>query len=364
MADMKTTLSLRSLTQKEILSQPDVWAATLPDLEGHRQAILDGLSCAPGQEILFVGCGSTHYVALSLASAAQEVRGLRARGAPASEAYLFPRQVLADAANTYLVAVSRSGATTETLRAIETYRQAGGAGVLGITCYEDSPLVRACDFCLVTRQAHEKSVAQTRSLTTMLLAGLFGIGVAAGDPDLLGQLRRLPPAGRTVFNEHLQAAESLGECLDLSQVFFLGSGSLYGVASEAMLKLKEMSLTVSQAFHSLEFRHGPISMVDQDTLVVGLLSQAAFAEELAVLHETKALGATVLALVPAEQAAACHGLDRVIPLPEGFSDQARLPLYLLPLQWLALTRALAKGLNPDRPRHLEPVVYLRETQAP
>jgi glucosamine--fructose-6-phosphate aminotransferase (isomerizing) len=357
------TANLRSIaTRTEILSQPDVWAATLSDLETRSQHFLDGLSCVQGQETLFVGCGSTHYVALSLASAAQQVRGLRARGAPASEVCLFPRQVLADAANTCLVAVSRSGATTETLRAIEAYRKAGGAEVLGVTCYGDSPLVRMCDFCLVTREAHEQSVAQTRSLTTMLLAGLFGIGVAAGDPDLLGQLRRLPPAAQTVLDEHLEPAEWLGKRLGLGQVFFLGSGPLYGVASEAMLKLKEMSLTVSQAFHSLEFRHGPISMVDQATLVVGLLSQAALAEELAVLRETKALGATVLALVPAEQAAACHGLDRVIPLPEGFSDQARLPLYLPPLQWLALTRALTKGLNPDRPRHLEAVVYLRETK--
>jgi len=355
---MHTTDSPGNLTRTEILTQPAVWAITLGDLKARQQEIEHWLTVPDRDTVLFVGCGSTHYGSLALAAAFQSLTGLLARGTPASEVFLFPGTLLDNPARTWLVAMSRSGSTTETLRAIATYRQAGGQRVLGITCYGDSPVVAECDICLVAREAHEESVAQTRSLTAMMLTGLFCAGVRAADQTLLDQLEVLPDAGQALIDGQFSVAEELGQRVDLSQVFFLGSGPLYGVASEAMLKFKEMSLTVSQAFHSMEFRHGPVSMVDESTLIVGLLCKAAFEEELAVLQETKGLGATVLALVPGELAASCHGVDHVIPLAGGFTDPARLPLYLPPLQWLALSRALTKGLNPDRPRHLESVVYL------
>jgi len=316
------------------------------------------LAPAARDAFLFTGCGSTYYAAQILAAAFQALTGVPARGLPASEVFLFPWTIPGDAARTWLVAVSRSGETTETLRALEAYRKAGGQKALAITCYEDSPMAGMCDLCLVMRDAEEESIAQTRALTAMLVGGLFCAGLVAGDEALLDQLRRLPDAARALMDGGFRTAEELGKRANLGQVFFLGSGPLHGAANEAMLKLKEMSLTISQAFHFLEFRHGPISMVDESTLMVGLLSQAALEEELAVLKETRALGATALALVPEELAASCAEVDHVIALPRGFDDLARLPLYLPPLQWLAWHRAVVRQLNPDRPRHLTPVVYL------
>ena len=151
-------------------------------------------------------------------------------------------------------------------------------------------------------------------------------------------------------------AQSLGENLDLSQVFFLGSGPRYGLACEAMLKLKEMSLTTSEAYHFLEFRHGPKSMVDEKTLVVGLVSEQAREAEIAVLREMKDLGATILIL--AEAGENMGWADQVVPFEAKLPELACLPLYLPVLQLFAYYRSVGKGLDPDAPRHLDAVVQL------
>ena len=139
-------------------------------------------------------------------------------------------------------------------------------------------------------------------------------------------------------------------------MFFLGSGPRYGLACEAMLKLKEMSLTTSEAYHFLEFRHGPKSMVDEGTLVVGLLSEAAREAEVAVLREMKELGGRILVLTEAKDG--LDWADHVVCFQSDLPEVTRLPLYLPTLQLLAYYRAVGKGLDPDAPRNLDAVVQL------
>jgi glucosamine--fructose-6-phosphate aminotransferase (isomerizing) len=190
----------------------------------------------------------------------------------------------------------------------------------------------------------------------MLLGNIALAALAGGQVEYVDKLAVLPSLGERLIQNNQPLAQSLGEDLDLSQVFFLGSGPRYGLANETMLKLKEMSLTTSEAYHFLEFRHGPKSMVDERTLVVGLLSDAAREAEAAVLREMKDLGATVLAL--AEAGDGLDWADHVVCFEADLPELARLPLYLPVLQLLAYYRSVGKGLNPDAPRHLDAVVQL------
>jgi glucosamine--fructose-6-phosphate aminotransferase (isomerizing) len=108
-----------------------------------------------------------------------------------------------------------------------------------------------------------------------------------------------------------------------------------------------MSLTSAEAFHPMEFRHGPKSMVDTETVIVGLLGTEAYTEENAVLNEMEALGATVIRVGGFPEAS--------FPLP----TENRMLVHTMPiLQWLAFQRAVGKGLDPDRPRNLDQVVQL------
>ena len=343
-------------TWQEILSQPQTWRATLDAFAAVRPALEDFLDRAGLHQIAVVGCGSTHYLAQAAAAILTHRAGTPAHAFPSSEVWLYPGVLLAG--RTLLLTVSRSGTTTETLRALERFRAAGGGPALAVSCYPDSPLVQRADLALVTPSAQERSVAQTRSFTSMLLLTQAMTAVLAGDEGMLAGLRRLPSALEDLVARLGDLPRRLGEDEGIERFYFLGGGPLYGLANEAMLKTKEMSLSHSEAYHPLEFRHGPMSMVNEHTLVVGLLSDSGLAEELGLLEEMQGLGARVLVLI--EDASALSGwrADHVVELGSGLDEWQRGPLYLPVLQRLAYHRALAKGLDPDRPNNLEAVVFL------
>jgi glucosamine--fructose-6-phosphate aminotransferase (isomerizing) len=349
-------MTRNSHTWQEILSQPQTWQMTLEAFVASQSALQDFLDQANFDQILVVGCGSTHYLAQAAAATFTYRTGIPARALPSSELWLFTHTVLAG--RTLLLAVSRSGTTTETLLALRRFRETHGGPVLSITCYPESPLAQRADFTLAAPDAQEHSVAQTRSFTSMFLLTQALAAVLASDRGRLERLRQLPDVLAGLVDRLGDLPQELGGALDIERIFFLGGGPLYGLANEAMLKTKEMSLSHSEAYHPLEFRHGPMSLADEHTLVVGLLSDTGLAEELSVLTDMKELGARTLAL--AEDASLFAGWqpDHVVELRSGLDEWERGPLYLPIVQRIAYHRALAKGLNPDRPRNLQAVVEL------
>jgi glucosamine--fructose-6-phosphate aminotransferase (isomerizing) len=192
----------------------------------------------------------------------------------------------------------------------------------------------------------------------MLLLAQGLVAVTMQDEALLAHLGRLPGLLDDLVGRLGDLPHQLGTDLTIDRIFFLGAGPLYGVASEAMLKTKEMSLSYSEAYHPLEFRHGPMSMVNERTLVVGLLSDTGLAEEHRVLQDMQRLGARTLALVEDGSMLAGGRPDHVAEMRSGLGEWERLPLYLPVLQLLAYHRAIAKGLDPDQPNNLDAVVFL------
>lgn len=257
-----------------------------------------------------------------------------------------------------LLALSRSGTTTETLRAVERFRETSNEPVLAVTCYPESPLARQADFALVAPDGQEQSVAQTRSFTSMLLFTQALTAALARDEGMLERLHRLPNALEDLVARLGDLPQRLGAEQEIERFFFLGGGPLYGLANEAMLKTKEMSLSHAEAYHPLEFRHGPMSIVNERTLVVGFLSDTGPAEEIRVLEEMGALGARTLALADGGLVFSDWRADYVIELLSGLDEWERGPLYLPVIHRLAYYRAVAKGLDPDRPNNLKAVVEL------
>jgi glucosamine--fructose-6-phosphate aminotransferase (isomerizing) len=344
-------------TWQEILSQPQSWQSTLDGFAADRPALEAFLERADFEQVAVVGCGSTYYLAQCAASTFTHWTGRPARAFPSSEVWLFPNTIPRD--RWLLLAVSRSGTTTETLRALERFREAVGGPVLTITCYPESPLAQRADFTLAALHAQEQSIAQTRSFTSMLLLAQALTAAMMQNEARLEHLGRLPSLLNDLTDRMGDLPRHLGADLTIERIFFLGAGPLYGVASEAMLKTKEMSLSYAEAYHPLEFRHGPMSMVNEHTLVAGFLSDTGQPEQVRVLKDMKELGARTLALVEDGSALAGWRADDVVELRSGLSEWERVPLYLPPLQLLAYHRALAKGLDPDRPRNLTAVVGLQ-----
>ena len=342
-------------TLKEILSQPQVWNSVIQELEQQAASLKSGWKPEENQEVIFTGCGSTYYLSRSAAEIFKGETGALASVYPASDLYLFPDLILSNDIPRTLVTISRSGETSETLRAVDQFHSRNHGTVFAITCYGASSLVKKASVSLIAREAHEKSVAQTRSFSSMLVAVTGLAALLAGRP-LSSRFLGLPELGADLITKNHELSMQLGMDANNERFFFLGSGPMYGLACEAMLKMKEMSLSYSEAFHFLEFRHGPMSMVNERTLIVGLLSETAFEHELRLLVEMRNLGARVFAITPKKIKEGYA--DYQVILPGGLSDLERGALYLPPLQLLAFYRSVAKGLNPDKPHNLVSVINL------
>ncbi len=336
-------------TRDELFAQPEAWAAALEQLRA-RAAWLRAFYREGGYEsVLFTGCGSTYYASMAAAALVRKVLAVPSRGIPGSELWLDSRAAYVPHGHALLVAVSRSGETTETQRAVEAFRAAGLGEVLTLSCYPGRPLAGQGAVNLVFPEAQEESVAQTRAFSTLYLAAVALAVLWAGRDDLFDQMARLPAAGRHVLEAYAGLASDLGQDQSLERFYFLGSGPRYGLACELSLKMKEMSLSHSEPFHVLEFRHGPQSMANEQTLMVGLLSETRRIEESAVLAEMRARGARVLAMGEGEGE---------VRFESGLDKDVRNVLYLPIGQCLAYERALSRGLDPDHPHHLTAVVKL------
>jgi fructoselysine-6-P-deglycase FrlB-like protein len=259
----------------------------------------------PGDRVAVVGCGTSFYMARAIA-ALREAHGSGETDAfPASE---FPSGRRYDR----IVAISRSGTTTEVVHLLE---RLDSTPRLVVTADAASPAAELAETSIVLDFADERSVVQTRFATSALAMFRGHLG-----EDL----------GRAIED----AERALAEPLDLDptrfgHVVFLGHGWTVGIAEEAALKLREASQTYSEAYPAMEYRHGPISLADARSLVWIVGSPDA-----TVADDVRSTGATV----------------RVASL----DPMAELVL----IHRAALTLAEAKGLDPDHPPHLARSVLL------
>ena len=337
-------------TLREILSQPEVWAEALAAFDPEYPQLQSLLTAGASDQVIVTGCGSTYYLALTAARLLRKA-GRAALACPASELLLHPQSICLPGRRYLLLSVSRSGSTTETVRAQEQFKANAGGPVIAVTCDSGSPLASGADIVIAIDAAQEKSVAQTRSFSSMAVA-LQQVAASLGARDLTAS-QRLPNVCQELLGENADLAQSLGANGAIKKFFFLGSDALYGIACEAMLKMKEMSLSYSEAYHTLEFRHGPMSMVAEDSLVIGLISPDAARQENRVLREMAEMGATVLAIGP-ELGPHQHQ----VVLPADLPTWCTPVLYLPALQLLAYHRAVFNGCDPDNPQQLTAVVSL------
>jgi glucosamine--fructose-6-phosphate aminotransferase (isomerizing) len=301
-----------------------------------RAAMTGGPRLPPAVTTAFVGCGTSYNLALSLAVQAN-LLGRAAIAAPGGEWARRPEAFCPDWQSAHLVALSRSGETTETVEAARMTRRAGGT-VTAITVEEGSSIARHADQLVFAPTDPREGIVMTTSASLMLLLGL----------ELLGQK---VPASIT------DPAQGLIDRVDTrlpaliagrSHFVYLGGGHLYGVGLEGALKLMEMSQTFTKAFHPLEYRHGPISLVDERTVAVMLYSADQREAESKLAAELQEKGARVIGFGGPGDASFAIDCD------PAFAGLVCLPA----LQLLGERAAQARNIDTMAPRHLTKVVML------
>lgn len=347
----------QSHTWNEIQSQPAVWRAVLKLLR-HTASVEHIVNKErDGHGWLFVGCGTSFYLAEAAALSWTLLTGEPARAIPASEILLFP-ELLNAGAKLRTVVISRSGRTSEAVRAAKVLSEDLQMEVLGITCAENSELEQACAESIVLSAADEQSTVMTRSFTSMLLSLQFLAARRAGKEDFVKQLEtmaeRFEPRIRAIAGE----IEGFVRERMFEDYVFLGQGPFHGIAREAALKVMEMSCSYSQFFHTLEFRHGPKAIVSAATCLTFFLSETGPEEEAEVLAEMKELGGATIAVCNRADDTVRRVSDLVLEMNLDGPELALLAPFTVPCQLMGFLMGVRKDLNPDKPKNLTRVVIL------
>ncbi|OGT25029.1 MAG: hypothetical protein A2Z17_06520 [Gammaproteobacteria bacterium RBG_16_66_13] len=302
---------------------------------------------AAADRILLTGCGSSYYLALSAADLIQSSLRVPCQAVPSSEVLFADKEMRWGTRPPLVIAISRSGETTETVWALGRLRNRGAATV-ALTCSEGGTLSRASDLS-ITVPVQEHSVVMTASFTSMLLA-LAAIGATlSGDVSAMDTLRRAPDSAGNDLPALVDHARAFADAAPHMYVY-LGSRAWFGIASEGALKMTEMALVPGYAYHTLEYLHGPKAAVSPQTVIIGMLAAAGSPYEARVLRHLADLGAAVMVV---------GGQVESLPAVRFTVESDTVPAMLLAVVWmqlLALSVARMRGVDPDTPRFLEPVV--------
>lgn len=343
----------------EILSQPQYWGACLTQLRQEDTAAGIRELLGDSSEWLFIGCGSSYYIALAAAAVWSAVTGMKARAFPASEILLFPELVLAGSGKPAAALISRSGSTSETVRAAEVLKQKR-VRTLAVTCTDENPLQDLTSCSLALPPCDEQSTVMTRSFTSMLLGLQFLAAGWAQNQKLAENIGKLPELAAPCLKNLSSRIQEFVNARRFEDYVCLGQGPFYGLACETALKITEMSTSYTQSFHTLEFRHGPKSIVSPETLVIFLLSEQGYSAECDLLEEIKGLGGTTIGITNRADTRARESSDLLIEFGFDLPELARIVPYIFAGQLIGLYTGLKKGLDPDNPRNLTRVVMLTE----
>jgi glucosamine--fructose-6-phosphate aminotransferase (isomerizing) len=345
-------------TLREILSQPAMWAETDANLAS--EGTIDRLATqfTANEPWLFVACGSSYYLSQLVSAIWSRNFSLRCAVVPASEFLFAPEELLRASRATQVVFVSRSGETTEVIRAAEILQRHSNIRSLGVTCNAASPFEALCTRTFTLPWADEKSTVMTRSFTSMLLSFQRLGARLRSDNALSAALDQLPQAAEPWLDANADRIRKFASQRRFADFVFLGQGAHYWLAQEAALKVTEMSASYAQAYHTLEFRHGPRSIAGPDTLITFFISDAAEAEETLLVRELKALDAVNLVVVNRATTELQAHSDLLVELNLSGPEFARFALAAIPAHLLGTAVGLRKGLDPDAPKNLTRAVVL------
>lgn len=342
----------------EITEQHQTWTGVIEALATRRGDLEAWLRGEKFGQIVLVGCGSSYNVGISAASVFHAICGLNARALPASEVLFVSRPPYDVRIKTLLIALSRSGETSETVWAVDKLKRMDARlKTLSLVCRAGTELERLSDQTLVFAGAHEDGVVATRSHTCTLLSLQMLAAWLSANETFQAELCSLPAHFELKkYQTEIQKAVA-GKP---HHITFLGSGPFYGLAAANALLVREMANQSSEFVHLLEFRHGAHSAVLPGMLIVAYLSDTLRKAEEDMIREIAVMRGTRMIICAQADNKTKMGTEFVFELGSPVSEMARLCLALPVGQLFAFYLGISKGINPDRPKHVQQIVTLKE----
>ena len=347
---------------KEIHEQPDVIAKTINSLIKNDKLDLSNVGLSDKEikdisQIYIVACGSAYHVGVCAQYILEDLVGIPVRVEVASE-FRYRKTILDKKA--LAIIISQSGETADSLAALRECKDMG-VKTLGIINVVGSSIAREADHVLYTLAGPEISVATTKAYSCQLaafycLALEFAKVRKTIDKELyneiFNELRELPNKIKSILEQDVKPIQKLASKLaNENDAFFIGRNLDYATCLEGSLKLKEISYIHSEAYAAGELKHGTISLIEDNTIVIGLVTQdEIFEKTISNLVEVKSRGAYVITVVPEDKTLG-EVSDYTILIPNT-NKYLYTSLSVIPLQLLSYYVSVAKGLDVDKPRNL------------
>jgi glutamine---fructose-6-phosphate transaminase (isomerizing) len=346
---------------KEILEQPEALKRTLtgrinrPSSTAH----LGGVDLGAGdvlrlRRVKLLGCGSAYFEGLAGAHLIEQLARIPAEAEPASE-FRYRNPIIE--ADTLYIALSQSGETLDTLRAVQEIQRKGGR-VLGVINVVGSSIARECGGGIYLHAGPEIAVASTKAVTSTLaalallalhLGRIKDLGTADGN-RIIAAFDCLPDAVAAILADEQHIASVANRFADAASAMFVGRVAGYPIALEGAMKMKEVSYIHAEAYPASELKHGPLALVGPDVPTVVLIpDDELFDKNLSTANEVRSRRGPIIAVGHSE---VLHDIaDEVILVPKCEPELDPL-LLAIPLQILAFHAALARGVDIDQPRNL------------
>ncbi len=347
---------------KEIHEQPKAIADTLGSVikDGKIDLSVVGLTdedIKNTSQIYIVACGSAYHTGVVTQYVMEDLARVPVRVEVASE-FRYRKPILDP--HGLVIVVSQSGETADTLAALREAKEQG-VKTLGIVNVVGSSIAREADSVFYTLAGPEISVATTKAYSAQLIAG-YVLSVQFAKvlekiteeqySDYIEQLHTIPEKIEKIIEDKERLQWFASKQVNAKDIFFIGRGVDYAISLEGSLKLKEISYIHSEAYAAGELKHGTISLIEDGTLVVGLLTQSDLYEKtISNMVECKSRGAYLMGLTTFGNYAIEDAVEFATYIPK-IDDHFSASLAVVPLQLLAYYVSVAKGLDVDKPRNL------------
>lgn len=350
---------------KEIFEQPRAVRDTISQRIQDGRIVLDGINFSKAflqslRKIYFVACGSAYYVSVLAKYTIERACRIPTEAVMASE-FRYSEPVLDD--RNLVVFISQSGETADTLAALREAKSRG-ARTLAIVNVVGSSIAKVADQVIYTWAGPEISVATTKAFSTQLavvyLLNLYmadvleTVSTETYDRQITALLELPDRIGRMLSDDVMRICQFLAShYCGHHDAFYVGRNMDSAVCLEGSLKLKEIAYLHSEAYPAGELKHGPISMIEEGTLVIALATvDSLFDKTMANIKEVKARGAKVICITAEGNREAVAGVaDHVITI-SAIEPAFRSSLSLIPLQLFAYYMAVERGCDVDKPRNL------------
>lgn len=347
---------------KEIYEQPKAVADTLNsvlkdgriDLSevGLTEEIIRDIS-----QIYIIACGSAYHVGMTAQYVLEDLTGIPVRVELASE-FRYRKPIMDPGG--LAVVISQSGETADSLAALREAKKLG-VRTLGIINVVGSSIAREADHVFYTLAGPEISVATTKAYSTQLMA-VYALALQFAIvrekiteeqyENYIAELQTIPEKIQKILEDKERLQWFASKQVNARDVFFIGRGIDYAISMEGSLKMKEVSYIHSEAYAAGELKHGTISLIEDDTLVIGVLTQPELYEKtVSNMVECKSRGAYLMGLTSFGNYNIEETADFTVYIPRTDPHFAT-SLAVIPLQLIGYYVSVARGLDVDKPRNL------------